>query len=111
MERVCSVCGGAKKDLFSSTYCPRCEGDVKAPVGDWMSVVQVRDYLDGLTTLTGFSYQDMAQSSYRDVVFLTFRRSLPAGVGPSCEYFDAIVTGSGAPRAVIEYYAKCMGAK
>jgi hypothetical protein len=53
----------------------------------------------------------MAQSSYRDVVFLTFRRSLPAGVGPSCEYFDAIVTGSGAPRAVVEYYAKCMGAK
>jgi hypothetical protein len=46
MERVCSVCGGAKKDLFSSTYCPRCEDEVTGPgekaadyFSDWWSAI------------------------------------------------------------------------
>jgi len=32
MERTCSVCGGQKKELFSSTYCPRCEDKTQAKV-------------------------------------------------------------------------------
>jgi len=43
MERTCSMCGGQKKELFSSTYCPRCED--RTPIAGQLSVDDAVHYL------------------------------------------------------------------
>jgi len=55
MERACGVCGGQKKELFSSTYCPRCEDAKSNPVlaGSEFPFLNWRDALSALEAATG----------------------------------------------------------
>jgi hypothetical protein len=57
MERICSVCGGAKKDLFSSTYCPRCEETAAMPAAmpAAMSFANVDSAAEYIRFVTGWT--------------------------------------------------------
>jgi len=66
MERTCSVCGGQKAYLFSSTYCPRCEDAKSNPVlaGNEFPFLNWRDALSALEAATGKSaYMTVTQGA------------------------------------------------
>jgi hypothetical protein len=107
MERICSVCGGETKALFSSTYCPRCEGDERPPPGGWLSVTAAVDQIGSRVSPCGVCQDgSLIRSPYRDVVSAVFKRQLTNGM---YEYFDVHLSGKGAPQVVVDYWVSLMG--
>lgn len=110
MERVCGVCGGQKRELFSSTYCPRCEGDERKPEPDWLAAHDAFDEIQRRVTLSLFvKTGSVMRCASRDVVAQTFVRMTNIGTGMVNEYIDVFLLGKGAPQSVVDYWVAVMG--